>query len=347
MQEKYFVASNSARGFCSYYDGAFETEKFSRIYLVKGGSGTGKAYLMRDVARKAEAQGVDVRYIYCSSDYESLDAVILKDLKLAILDATPPHTREPRLVGAVETVIDLGAFLNEKVLAASRGVIESLTAEKQNGFERTYKYLRAYGELTENMRSLTEPAIKIDKLKKYAHRLAEHFGEGDGREEHLLASSIGMKGTCTFDTYRDRASAYLAVSDMYETAHRLLAEVYGNIKAKKTNVRISHDPIMPDRLDALCDMDNGFTVQTCAEPDDDMRIISMRRFLDNDAIAEIRSEYRAIVGARNEIHTLALNELAKIGKIHFLLEKIYASAMDFDKKEKFTADLCNKILKNT
>lgn len=344
MQEKYFVASNSKRGFCSYYDSTFDTEKFSKIYLVKGGSGTGKARLMQSIAQRAEMQGCDVRYIYCSSDYESLDAVILKNLHVAILDATAPHTREPRLVGAVESVVDLGALLNEDLLGASRGVIEGLNNEKREGFERAYKYLQAYGSLTENMENIVRPTVKADKIKRYVKRLAEGVSEGDGETEHLLAASLGMKGACRFSTYRDRAKIYLGVADVCETAHFLLREMQNAFEKKKAHLHVSNDPLIPERLDAICDAESGFTAEIVSEPQRESRTVNMRRFVDADGLAKIKSEYREIANARAETLRLATAELAKVAKSHFILEKIYGSAMDFEKKESLTTTLCTKIL---
>ena len=81
MKERYFIASNSSEGFCSYYEGAFDVRKFNKIYVIKGGSGTGKATFMKKVAELAEEKGFGVRYIYCSSDAQSLDGIIIKELK--------------------------------------------------------------------------------------------------------------------------------------------------------------------------------------------------------------------------------------------------------------------------
>ncbi len=348
MQEKYFIASNSATGFCSYYDETFNIDKFSRIYLIKGGPGTGKASLMRSIAQVAEDRGLGVRYIYCSSDHESLDAVIIKEARVAILDATAPHTREPRLVGAVETIIDLGKFLNERVLSASRGLIETLTHEKQEGFAHTYRYLHAYGELTENMQALTATALRTDKLRVYADRLADRVDSVDGGEgsaEHLLVRSIGMKGACVFDTYRERASVYYRISDAYESAHFLLSELSAALRARGVDLEISNDPIIPIRLNALRARESGFTAEIgSGEPHDGDRTVNMRRFLDSDALSQIKNEYRTVSGVREEVLALASCELDKVRRTHFLLESIYGAAMDFEAKEKFCRELCGRIL---
>ena len=70
----------------------------------------------------------------------------------------------------------------------------------------------------------------------------------------------------------------------------------------------------------------------------------MKRFVDLDSASKIRHEYRTIANIRNNVLDMALQEFAKIKKYHFMLEDIYGAAMNFDAKEQFTREFCNKIL---
>ena len=47
--EKYFAAANSYKGFKSYFDRIFAPEQFDRIYIIKGGPGTGKSSIMKNI----------------------------------------------------------------------------------------------------------------------------------------------------------------------------------------------------------------------------------------------------------------------------------------------------------
>ena len=77
-ERRYFAASNSCRGFVSYYPACFGTDSgVEKLYIMKGGPGTGKSRFMRDVATYAVDRGADVTYYYCSSDAASLDGVII------------------------------------------------------------------------------------------------------------------------------------------------------------------------------------------------------------------------------------------------------------------------------
>ena len=60
MEEKYFAASNSGRGFVSYFDSVFSPSRFEKVYIIKGGPGTGKSYFMKSAANAAEKAGKNI-----------------------------------------------------------------------------------------------------------------------------------------------------------------------------------------------------------------------------------------------------------------------------------------------
>lgn len=346
MTEKYFAASNSSCGFCSYYGGVFDYKKLSKIYAIKGGPGTGKAFFIREIAQNAEKRGFSVCYIYCSSDAKSLDGIIINELKIAVLDATSPHVYEPKMPGAVESIVNLGQFLDEKMLAKNRKVIENLCDEKQRGFEMAYRNLCAYHRLSDNIEDLVAPALKRDKIKKFAEKFAENIYTEEGVEENLLVRSIGMHGLCSFDTYREKSKIYYEVNDYFDSAHFLMAEIYETFKNKKINMQISNNPIISRRFDVVSATNTRLVFEIGNEMRDDMRLVNMKRFVDNEKIAKIRQEYRTISRVRDSALDLALSAFENIKKHHFLLEEIYGSAMDFSAKEQFTREFCNKIFEN-
>ena len=343
MAEKYFAASNSSEGFCSYYNEVFNSEKLYKIYVIKGGSGTGKAFFMNKVAKSAELNGFSVRYIYCSSDANSLDGIIINELKIAVLDGTAPHVYEPKYVGAVESFVNLAEFLDEKMLSSSRKVIENISAEKKRGFERVYRNLSAYRSLSENIEDIVFPCIKYEKIKKYVQRFAEGLEKENGEEERLLTRGIGMRGLSSFDTYFENAKIYYEINDYFETANFMMREIYALMRENKINMRISNNPIIKWRIDCLCAMQNGLTFEINNRMDDNVRSINMRRFVDGNAISKIRQQYRALARVRDNVLNLALEEFENIKKYHFILEEIYGSAMNFEAKEQFTREFCNKI----
>ncbi|EOD00458.1 ATPase [Caldisalinibacter kiritimatiensis] len=85
-----FPGGNTSRGFFSYYDYIIE-EDANRIFVIKGGPGTGKSSLMKKVAKVMLEKGYDIEYHHCSSDNDSIDGIVIPKLRVAMIDGTAPH----------------------------------------------------------------------------------------------------------------------------------------------------------------------------------------------------------------------------------------------------------------
>ena len=139
-----FAASNSAEGFKSYYESVFRRDDLEHLYIIKGGPGTGKSSFMRDVGEYFEGLGRRVAYYKCSSDPDSLDGVII-DFGVALIDGTAPHCADPEIAGARDEIIELGAFWESSKLVERYEEIYELSRQKNEAYERAYRYLSACG----------------------------------------------------------------------------------------------------------------------------------------------------------------------------------------------------------
>ena len=140
MQHEYFAASNSSEGFKSYYPEVFG--RADRLYVIKGGPGTGKSGLIKKCAESARVKGREVEYYFCSSDPRSLDgALICAEESVGIIDGTAPHVWEPTCPGAREEIVNLGQFWDIPTLREHEKEIRDLTLKKSRCFEKAYRYL--------------------------------------------------------------------------------------------------------------------------------------------------------------------------------------------------------------
>lgn len=92
---QYFLGANAPTGFYSLYSELIRPETARAIYILKGGPGCGKSTLMRRVAARMEGEGQETEYILCSGDPDSLDALLLPQLNVALVDGTAPHGIAP------------------------------------------------------------------------------------------------------------------------------------------------------------------------------------------------------------------------------------------------------------
>ena len=92
----FFVGANSGEGFRNLFPEMVDIADTYDLMVLKGGPGVGKNTFMREVVRAMEAAGTAVERLWCSGDPDSLDGVVLPELRCAVVDGTSPHGSEAK-----------------------------------------------------------------------------------------------------------------------------------------------------------------------------------------------------------------------------------------------------------
>lgn len=346
--ERYFAASNSARGFKNYFDDIFKSRDVGRLFIIKGGPGTGKSRFMKEAAKAAEKNGYDVEYFYCSSDPDSLDGVLIGGGLCAITDGTPPHSMDPSYPGCVDEIIDLGAFWDEDALTSRRRDIIALTDKKKRAYRDAYRFLEASNLVSAEIRGEVYDTVDRKKMRAAVDRLFSRLPDGNCFEKKIrILNSVGMKGEVGFDTFIRKAKYRYYIIDTAETAYLMLAEIYRKAVEKKLPVYLSFAPVEPDCLDGIYFpmLKTAFcTVKKKMENNENEKTINMARFIKADQFAAVKGKVKFSFRCRDALLDEAKDRLKLASEAHFALEDIYVSAMDFDKKEKASEEYINKIL---
>ena len=123
---RFFLGTNSAQGFVSFFSQLAGPEPDWHTYIIKGGPGCGKSTFLRRVAAQYAPQDPDAQLICCSSDRDSLDAVILPRFHVSLADGTAPHVLEADFPALRQTLLPLGDGLDPEALAPSGPAILAL-----------------------------------------------------------------------------------------------------------------------------------------------------------------------------------------------------------------------------
>ncbi len=324
----YFAAANTEKGFCSLFGEIFAPEELSRLYIIKGGPGTGKSTFMRGVGEEAEERGFDVEYYYCSADTGSLDGVKIPALGVAVIDGTPPHACEPRYPGACEKIINLGENWAESHLRKSREEIERLTRECGECYGRSSHFLSAAGE-TERLRLETAArAFDFEKARAAARRILSKAKPRKGKCAERYISALGTRGEAHVYNEPAQGEKTVLVSGKYGAEKLFLSVLCDEAKRGGYTLTRFPDVLLPERTEGLYikELCTRFTIAEAAEEE-----LNAMRFVNLSILAENRGKLRFTEKCREALLQGALSELAKMGRTHDELEKYYVSAMDFEK----------------
>lgn len=353
---RYFAASNSESGFHSFYSRVFP-ESLSRVYIIKGGPGTGKSSLMRRAADRAEEKGYRVEEIYCSSDPHSLDGVIAYGEAghegIAVLDGTAPHIREAMLAGARDEILYVGDFWSCDALSEQRDRIEQLSRMRREAFLRLYRYLQAAGQCVRNMEGAISDGVDMRKIKETVTSILTGYPIGSGVAEKItLMRSVSMSGAYRFHTMEDEADTVYLLRDCGGIAYRMLGELYAQAQKRHMQMWLSFDPLIPDRLDGIYLPESRQAFLSVEDPlayrespeGKKVHRISLRRYVSADTLTRASTALATAGRGRDRMMQAAYEVLSEIRETHFTLEKIYKETMDFAALNDRTEKWLEKIL---
>ena len=342
----FFAAANSGKGFVSFYEKIFNSDEIVRRYLIKGGPGTGKSTFMRRIATTLQSRGMSVRYYHCSSDPSSLDGIII-DGKIALIDSTAPHNVEPSLVGAKDTIVDLGAFWDCEMLASQIERISSLSEKKRRAYALCYRFLSSAMQSDIAAREMLLPFVDDFRIEKAVRRLTRKIAEGSGYSLKIgLSSAIGMSGACDLESYEKLAAQTVYIEDYYGLGFIALSKICEFAIKNKNKISVSYLPLCPDIPDAVYFEEEKIAFVICKNKK--QKCVSLRQALSLRELSQkekraLRERTRNAKKLSQSLVLAACDELALAGEAHFELENIYRGAMDFSALDTFVESFIKKI----
>lgn len=350
----YFLGCSSPEGFTSFFSELYSFDGGRRPYILKGGAGTGKSTLMKKLALELEKRGFEVHRVHCSSDPQSLDAVICRELNFCIADGTSPHVIEPVYPGAVETLINLGDCWDGKALFSKSKEIIEKTKLNSMCHARCQRFLSAAGKVRYDTQKICEEAILEYKIHAYADRFSKRrFKKKEkpcGSEKRIFISALTPDGTVFYgDTVKALAKEIILVDDKTSLASGMLFEELKNLAIRNGYEVIScFCPLSPSGYPEhiiIPELSIAFIRKHDEYPEFvGSRTIHSERFLDAGIISKRKNRIAFNNRIQSELVAEAVLSLREAKRIHDEIEKIYTPAMDFSDFDKIEKRILSEIL---
>lgn len=345
----YFLGGTSPDGFrTKFADIIYDTDY--RTYIIKGGPGTGKSSLMKRVSSafpKAEKE-----FYYCSSDPNSLDAVVFTKSRIVFVDGTAPHTFEPEYPGAVQQIVDLGNCWNSKMLQKNKPEIISKTTDYLNYHGICRRYVIALSAVVDDIMQIGKIALNDEKIDGFTERFAkkilskkQEFEEG--RVLYRQLSALTPNGYVT--NIPQEYTIYLLNDNLYCGAGKFLQKFTELAVLKGYDVCVSMITILNgSRIEHIFIPELKVAIMTATPLNKldiaEKKLINFRRFYDKNVVRQRKTRIKFNHSAVDEFRDEAVKALASAKSEHDLLEAYYIKNMDFDKVN-ITAEELEKELR--
>jgi hypothetical protein len=238
------------------------------------------------------------------------------------------------LAGAKENIVDLGRFWDPERLRDARDTLSRLFAKKKGCFSRAYGYLGACGELDRVRQKLISEHLDMERLNAAAAKLVSEIECDRGGEDRIrILSALGRDGATAFDTYERLAKKTYKISDADGAAHFLIHAVISEARRFGMAVSVSYDPLFKNRPNAVL----IGTTAIIATADGRGENLMPELLLCSDRLSKHNE-------LQSDLIAEAVKEFRRAAEIHFSIEEIYVSAMDFGRKEEFTEEFLKKLI---
>lgn len=340
MNSNFFLGSNSKDGFYSFYDKFIDIADGDYLWLIKGGPGCGKSSFMQYIGEAVSAAGYEVTYILCATDPDSIDGIYIPAKKRAYIDATAPHTLDSIIPAAADSYLNLGSFYKREELFPRLNTLIELNKQQKLATTRAHSLLSAAANVdASHIAGLVTSGDHSTARRRAMGVSDREFGRtsklGKGEEKHRFISSICAKGRVRLDdTIAQLCSRVYSLDDDFALADSYLRALIDGAWARSITSIICHDPIQPERIEALIlpELSLGFVTTRAGfpEPPNVTRNIRLDAIIDKNKLGDYRNKIKSAKKLKQSITDEAIAALAEAKNIHNAIEDIYNPHVDFD-----------------
>lgn len=323
-QKCYFGSANSYGGFVSNFNKIFAASKVDKLFIIKGGPGTGKSTLMKKI-HKRYAEGFDTTVLLCSSDPESFDGVLISDGRntVAIVDGTAPHVVDPKFPGAIEEIVNLADAFDLQILATRKNDIVGLTENKKSAYDNAYAALQTAGGIHRYIKQILsryECYIVAEELIN-SHLILSRWAEKSPEKSDFMVGAFSKNGYKILNTSPTDKRIVRIFNDGI-LGYIITSKIVDLLKKNGIYFKLFSSAFSEDLID-LVETDEAIYVISSSKS---VSIDSMELYKYIEDYTEVKSIYDYFIeGARRS--------LAVASEYHFMLENIYSGAIDFSENE--------------
>jgi len=347
------MGANSPSGFRSHFETVCPASDNWSIYVIKGGPGSGKSTLMRRIGSDAQKHKLLCEHIFCSSDPDSLDGIIIPSIKTAVFDGTAPHVIEPIFPGACENIINMGDAWSKAKLKAARKHIITLASRCSEHHKQAVCFLGCADVFRKNTFLTACAGIDRQRIKNTAqHLFSKYIGQKlnrSGSEQLRLLSAVTPKGIVTFSkTIESSCKTIIPVLDrcgapgallmkelrylLLENGHEIITCLCSQNHEKTENLII---PAYKTAFTLCSDVHNDIKATE--------RTVHTDRFISPEILSENKQRFSFNRKNSASFIQLASEEMRLAKAVHDRLEEHYISAMDFDAVGEIADKVCREI----
>lgn len=351
-----FPGSNTPQGFYSFFSYILSQKDANKLYVIKGGPGTGKSTFMKRIGNYMVDKGIDVEFFHCSSDPNSLDALCIPSLKVALLDGTAPHVVDPIHPGAIDAILNFGTLWDEEKIRVNRDNITECTAKISSYFKKSYCYLASAKSVYDSYILTESSAINHQSKITLENEIMDSIFKNVkaknsiASDRHLFSSAITPEGFLDYlhTIIGKSKNIYFLKETLSCNSKQLMKRIADQALHLGYNIECYHSPIDVDKLEDILIPDLNIAITTSNQfhkakvfP---THIFDFTSCLDTSLLKDFQNDLDREKKLMVDLFDKATNYIHTAHKLHDVLETYYVSAIDFTETDSLFENVVAEIM---
>jgi Cdc6-like AAA superfamily ATPase len=355
--KNYYATANTAKGFQNFFES--NIRNLDKLYILKGGPGTGKSSLMKKVGQYMLDKDYDIEYLHCSSDNDSIDGIIIRSLGVGIVDGTAPHVIEPQAPGAIEEYVNLGVAWNCDKLAKHKTEILDLKTKINECYPKAYNQFKQALAIHDEWEKFYIDNMDFEKANQLTKKIIDTIiGETTYAKNstimHRFFGGSTPIGPVDFvpNITEGLSKRYFIKGRPGSGKSTLLKKLLARAEVSGIDAEVYHCGFDPNSLDMIllpeldvCIFDSTAPHEYYAERSTDEIIDMYSELITPGTDEKYKEEIEDIIKRYKACNQIGINYLAEAKRLHDELEIFYIAATNFTIIDEICDELIYKIIK--
>lgn len=351
----YYACANSACGFVNMFDS--NIKGLNKLFILKGEPETFKSSLISNIGLNWYAKGFDVEFIHCSSDNDSLDGVIIPELKAGVIDGTAPHDIEPNASGVTKKYVNLGNIVSSQKLSEHKAEILSINNKISNCYKDAYESFGEAMKIHDEWKKIYIENIDFRKINEITSStikllLPDKTLKKKSSVKHRFFQSTTSNGTVDYiqNLTEDISKRYFIKGRPGSGKSTMLKKIATAALEKGFDIEVYHCEFDADSIDMVILRELGIAIFDSTPPHEyypdrytDEIIDIYSSAINADTDEKYKEQLAAIISNYKDKINVGTEYLAKAKFLHDELKKFYTEAANFKAMDKIAEDISSAI----
>jgi hypothetical protein len=344
------TSSNTSQGFYTFIPDL--VRGLRKIYILKGGAGSGKSTFIRLLGESLLEKGYEIEFWISAIDPVNPDGVYIPRLGAAVINGSLPQPIDPRYPGATGHIIYLGEYRNKKELnGKTREIIDLIDCQEEHN-NAAYEVLKTAGQAREEIKKVAGNCLSMANIKHLIEEMASELLREQPGEKHYFASAVTADGVVNYidEISNECKHRYILKGPPGSGKSLVIAELARLARAKGYFLEYYHCGFNLDSIVMVIIRNlqlvliDGGNIELSIKPWD--VVIDMGIYLENYDPEEAALESSE---AWRRYESLVLDAQTKMEKAHSTLKelkKIYTGFMDFEQLDRKRQEVLEELINN-